>query len=562
MKLSSLFAPSTRRRTFAVLTVVMLVLALAINIGLPYLVRYSQLYLDTTPEGLYTLTDRMVEECDKLFSQHSLDDGEIKIVFCADSDQLISSAPARAVYFMALQMQRKFDCFSVETVNLTYEPSAVAAYKTTSLSTISETDVILVHGDTYRITNIDSFWTTAGDAYWSYNGEYKLASMLLSLLGTQRVAYFVTGHQETVYDVEDPTSEQSLSCATLYDLLVERGLRVDTLDLKDLAEKKGEIPEDCALLIINNPREDFSSDAALDSYYDRSECEIIDRYLVGRQGALMVAKDYRITLKNLENYLFEWGYSFGDTLVKDEKESLADPDNTDTVLVGQYNTDEGSYGYAIYGDFAALASSPSAIVSDSGYIRCSFDEAQQVREDGDFYTYRTYAPFLTTSDAAKTYAYDSVAGDYVALDNKSGILDLCAASVRQTTDSQSSESKYSYVFAAASASFFSEELLSNTSYANYDVVSSLVHNIARVDEHASMDLGGTSLNSSSFGGKQLLDTSIATKKTDVYNAALEVVETNYALKSGMKVFIIVVTLLPAAAALTVGIAVAIRRRYL
>ena len=558
MKLKTLFAPSVRQRTFIVLTVLIVALALAMNIGLPYLVRYQQLYLDTTPEGLYTLTDRMIEECDKLFDEKALGEGEIKMIFCADADNLIDSAPARIVYFMALQMQKHFDCFKVETVNLTYEPGAVAPYKTTSLSKISETDVILVHGDTYRITSIDSFWTTADDAYWSYNGEYKLASMILSLLGTQRVAYFITGHGETVYNPDDKTGEGSMKCATLYDLLTERGLRVDTLDLSSVDQ----IPEDCALLIINNPTSDYSTDADLTSYYEVSECEIIDRYLLEKQGALMVAKDYRVKLDNLENYLFEWGFDFGDTLVKDAEESLDDPENTNTVLVGQYNADEGSYGYAIYGDFASLPSSPSAIVSDTGYIRCAYDESQEIREDGDFYTSRTYAPFLQSSSAAKTYAYDSVADDYVALDARHGVMDLCAASVRMTTDSYSSEVTYSYVFAAASGSFFSEELLSNPSYANYEVVSSLIHNVARVDEHASMDLGGTSLNSSSFGGKQLLDTTIVTTKTDVWGPDLEIVETNYAFGTGAKVFIIILTALPAVAALTVGVVVAIRRRYL
>ena len=256
------------------------------------------------------------------------------------------------------------------------------------------------------------------------------------------------------------------------------------------------------------------------------------------------------------------GFSFGDTLVKDEKESLSGSEVENTLLIGQYNGDTESYGYAIYGDFAALTSSPSTIVSDSGYIKCSFDEAQQVREDGDFYTFRTYAPFLKTSDAAKTYAYDGTADDYVALDAHHGVMDLCAASVRVTTNSHSSESTYSYVFAAASASFFSQELLSNTSYANYDVVSSLVHNVARVDEHATMDLGGTSLNSSSFGGKQLLDTSIVTRRTDVYDTSLEVVETNYAFTAFAKAATILFTALPAVAALVVGVVVAIRRRYL
>ncbi len=559
MKLSSIFAPERRRRTFAVLTVLMLALAFALNLGLTYLVGQRQIFLDTTPEGLHTLTDRMVKECDALLDEGKLGEEPIRILFCADPDQLTESAVLRPIYFMALQLRERFDCVAVDTVNVTYEPNAVAAYKTTSLSKIAPTDIIVSHGDTYRIASADSFWTTANNAYWSFNGEYKLASLILSLLGTQKVAYFVTGHGETVFDPENPTSEESLKCATLYDLLVERGLRVDTLNLKEVDA----VPSDCALLIVNDPKSDFES-VSLDSFFARSECEKIDRYLVENQGALAVARDYKMDgkLENLDHYLFEWGFDFGDTLVKDEKESLIDPDAPNTTLIGQYNGDTGSYGYAIYGDFAALDSAPSVIVKDTGYIRCAFDESPEMKEDGSFYTSRNYGAFLRSSANAKTYAYDDLTGGYDALDHKAGAMDLCSVSVRMTTDSYSSERSYSYVFAAASGSFFSEETLGNASYANYDVTSALIQNISRVDEYASTDLGGTSLNSTSFGGKQLLDTAIATSDTQVYNTALEVVEINYTLTAGMKIFYIVLTTLPVLGALAVGIAVCVRRRYL
>ena len=248
--------------------------------------------------------------------------------------------------------------------------------------------------------------------------------------------------------------------------------------------------------------------------------------------------------------------------MKDSEESLPDPDASNTVLIGQYNEDENGYGYAIYGDFVSLSSAPSTIVRDTGYIRCSYDESPEMKEDGDFYTSRNYSPFLSSSAAAKTYAYDALTGGYDALDHKAGVMDLCSVSVRMTTDSYSSERSYSYVFAAASGSFFSEQTLGNPSYANYDVTSALVQNISRVDEYASTDLGGTSLNSTSFGGKQLLDIAIATEDTQVYNAAMEVVEINYTLTLGMKIFYIVLVALPVLGALAVGITVCVRRRYL
>ena len=65
------------------------------------------------------------------------------------------------------------------------------------------------------------------------------------------------------------------------------------------------------------------------------------------------------------------------------------------------------------------------------------------------------------------------------------------------------------MFCVNSASFLQNSLLGDSSYANYEIVSAVVENISRVDEHASMDLGALSLNSASGGGKYIIETSIS-----------------------------------------------------
>ena len=199
------------------------------------------------------------------------------------------------------------------------------------------------------------------------------------------------------------------------------------------------------------------------------------------------------------------------------------------------------------------------MVKDTGYIECTFEESLSKDEDGTFRISRNYASFLSTSTEARAFGRDEL-GDFV--DRDYGKLDTSVVSVRMTTDSYSSEKSYSYVFAAASASFFESELLSNASYANYDIVTALVRNISRVDEHASTDLGGTSLNSEKYGGKQLLDTAIVTEITEVYDSSLEVVEVNYPITVLAIIFIFVFIGILPIGALVVGVVVAVRRRYL
>ena len=134
------------------------------------------LIIDTTHEGLYTLTDLMKEEC-KFIDE--LEGEKVKITFCADPDTLVASRTTRVVYFMALQMQKQFDNLTVETVNVTYNPTAVAKYKSTSLTEIKYNDIIISYGDRYRIASTDAFWIASSGEVVAYYGEYKMATLSL-----------------------------------------------------------------------------------------------------------------------------------------------------------------------------------------------------------------------------------------------------------------------------------------------------------------------------------------------------------------------------------------------
>ena len=83
------------------------------NVALAYLGLNRQLYADLTPEGLYTLSDGMVEECSFVDGLTELDsDGNVKkieILFCTDPDNLISSPITRIPYFMATALDNKFE---------------------------------------------------------------------------------------------------------------------------------------------------------------------------------------------------------------------------------------------------------------------------------------------------------------------------------------------------------------------------------------------------------------------------------------------------------------------
>lgn len=547
---------SRRTVIFTVITVALIIIAIALNALLTYFGGLNTLYADVTERGIYSLSGKMVEEC-AFIDELGETDGDkcVKVTFCTDPDYLTEASVTRATYFMALNMQKRFDNFEVETVNHIANPTALAKYKTTSLTTFSSTDIIVSYGDRYRKVTADNFWLSD---YTLYNGEYTLATLVMSVTAIEQpAAYFVTGHGETVYDPKNPEGEGSLATAALYDLLAAQGLRVGVVDLATDA-----IPDDCTLLIINDPTSDFAIDGgSLSSMNYLGELEKIEKYLINDQGSLMVARDPSMEgkLTNLDDFLFGWGFSFGSSTVVDN-ESSTEGGNTEIITV--YNTDENSFANAIYKDYTSISTSPKTVIKNTGYIETSYIENGNHNEAGSGDAMRTYNSFLTTSPTAASYFTDE-AGALTSAVDKKGAMDLAAVTARMWLDTESTEHTNSFVFCAASADFFSNSLLGNAAYGNYDVTSALVNTISRTDVYASMDLGGESYNSSSVGGKQIFEDTMEADDWQVIDINnMTTLGTKQGMTDGAKVVYTVIFMLAPAAALVLGVFVCVRRRFL
>ena len=564
---------SKRTKLFTVITLASIVILLGLNLVLTYFGQQKTIFLDMTPEGLYTLSDTMVEECDDMFGELKAknENQKVKITFCTDPDYLTASTESRLTYFMALKLQNKYPgMVDVETVNVKMNPTAVAKYKTTSLSKINSSDIIVSYGDRYRITSSQKFWVLGTSDVYHYNGEYRIASLIKSVTAiSQPIAYFVTDHNETYYDPQNPESEMSISMAAFADLLADRGLEIRTLRLSEVER----VPEDCALLIINNPKTDFTYDESrLDEFSYVSDTEKLDRYLVMKQGAIMVAKDYQTPLPVFERFLYEWGFEFSDSIVVDREASLEDENNTATNIIASYDKNTDSYGYALYGEFADLTSAPLTIFSNTGSLNCSFKDSNAVSEPGTGYASKHYAPFLTTSPTAQRYMKDAATGEITSIvDGLPGVYDLAAVTVRTQIDPDANESEYSYVFCVNSPDFLSSALISEASYANYDILSAVIDNISRVDEYASMDLGGLSLNSASSGGKRLITMAMSADDVTVFsnkyvnndsNKGRIVIKENHGISNAaITTYTVIAFAIPLAIAI-VGIVVCAKRKYL
>ena len=565
MKKSIFADKSSRTKLFTVITALLIIAVFGINILLTYLTSRNASYLDLTPEGLYTPTDKMIEVCS--FVDELPEGKEIKITFCTDPDYIMNNEVLRAPYLMAKALEREFDNLTVETVNVAVNPTAVAAYKTTALSKISATDIIVSYGNRYRIASANRFWVGDAEgsgAYIAFDGEYELASMLLSLTSRQLpVAYFVSNHGELVYDPAKLDSEGSVKTRELAALLENRGMQIKTLDLSSVEK----IPDDCSLLIINNPKTDFVADPdRLDELFYASETEMIENYLISGNGSVMVALDYDLRnyagyeaalsageldsfepLKNLKAFLVQWGFEFSTYKVKDA-ENAADADSS--VFVGTYVTEEDSFAMGIYNSFATSNSAPKMLFKNTGFITPAFGSI--ANEHGSNQTFRHFDEFIHTSDKAIGYGYSSATDGYDAEATLAGKKALAAVTTRSYLDPVTAEHTYSHVFCVNSTEFFSNETLADSSYSNYDIVSALVTSMVRTDTHASMELGGISGNSANRLGKRLVS-EIITELPANDKPGLD--------KTDTTVYSVIIFAIPIAICV-LGIIMCIRRRFL
>ena len=564
MKIKKFLHGGVGKGVMTAISVVCVLALVVLNLLLTQLGAKKLLYVDLTPEEFYTVSDRMKTHTDAIIKNLERKGEKIKITFCTDPDYLTATQSLRMPYFLALGLENIFpERIEVETVNVAYNPTAVSKYKANSMTEITQTDIIVSYGERYRIFGANSMWVsdTEGNLY-SFNGEYKLASIMMSVTAKELpVAYFVTNHGEIYYDAQNKARPENYEAQQIYNLLTERGLDVKLLDLS-----KDDIPEDCVLLVINNPKTDFAdeniSEDDKNSLGYLTETEKLDRYLVMEQGAVMVAKDPTLELHNFDLFLYEWGFDISDSIVRDEKYHML---GSNEKIFGAYDTDDESYGMAIYESFASMPSSPSMIFNKTGYINCSFGPGMSKTEPGTNITSRNYAPFFYSSGYAKAYNDsdgDGYRDDIIHDAALNGKMDIAGVTTRMQIDQQTAEYQYSYLFCAPSAEAFSNDLLGNGSYANYEVLSALVENISRVDIYASLELGGTSFNSSYVGGKPFLNVSMSAEPTYEFNEETGLEEAILqGLSDGAKTAHFVIIMLVPVALAVVGIVVRLKRKF-
>ena len=502
-------ASSSRKLKYGGLSIALTALIIAavviVNVIFSALASKFLWYVDLTPELLFTLSDeaysiiedgdeklpdslspiQMVDKirAEKLAEDPSFDASSLKIniIFCQEPDKLESNTSQRYVYYTARELEQKFpDHIKVECFNVVHNPSLVSRFKENSLSTIAPESVIIEFGTEFRIRTLKSFYTFSdaqSEEPWAYNGEKAFVSSILAVTRAESpIACFTTNHYETFADT------------SLYNTLVDAGYIVQGVDLASQ-----EIPDKCRLLVVFDPKLDFT--VAIDNVSDIDEIEKIDAFLDGTNSMMVFMDPETGRLDNLESYLEEWGISYdrhtdasGTEIshhVMDKSQALTADGYT---FRAEYET--AGVGAQFTETLRARVSTPSVIFKNAMSLSLSdiYDSAHYTPEDGgEGYDYGSYAKngvyrkvydIFRTSEGAQAFAGNPELPVDVA--SSSNPISLMKVSVEQRITQESNYStidEASYVIACGSTQFASKALLDSSAFGNTDFLLSAMRTV-------------------------------------------------------------------------------------
>ena len=485
----------------------------------------------------------MVEEMNAKRAAEGLEPITINVKFCTERDKVYAADKLRMIQYSVLALQKEFpDAVKVEYLNIEKNPSQVQKYKATSSTNIYSHQIIFEFGTEYRVCSYDYFFLTSdstSNEHWAYNGEQKIASLLLALTRAESpIAAFLTNHGENLD-----------SCKSLQTLVERAGFDVVTLDLS-----KDEIPADCRLLISYDPQADFlglGNPAFTEG--DQSEIDKLDKFLDKAYSLMIFVDSETPELPVLEEYLEEWGITLAraenaegeldNLVVRDQTQKL---DKDGYVPLAEYVTAGG--GASITEDMRKVAypakvvfPNAMAITMSESYRKTHVvpDDTNGVTEAYSYGAYyrngvsRYFHDVFKSSASATLEAFDKqyqVATDIQRFNLMT--LSIESRTVKETNYLSTQEPSYVAVF--GSTEFASDTILDSASYGNADVLTATLRHMGREVMPADLEFKAFKVYT--------VDTSVYTPKNTVLTT-------------------VVMILIPTVTAVIAGVALNVSRKY-
>ena len=554
-------------RLFKVIGAIVIVAVIALNLLVSVLGEARLWYIDLTKtkyksaqSSFYTLSDSckslisadaipMVQAINAERAQRGEEAIKVKIVFCAERDYIEADDMMRYVSFTARSLANEFpDEIEVEYINMTKNPSAVQKYKTTTASTIYNSDVIVEFGSEYLVQSIKSFYhiEETETEPWAYNGEKRMSAMILAVTRAEApICCITTNHGEGLFDSLGNVKQEY---SEFIKVIEGAGYEVIFIDLE-----RDEIPENCRMMLTFAPTVDFKAYGNLGEG-GVSEIEKLDKYLDAANSFFYVCDRTSPKLENLEEYLEEWGIC-----VASKSDELGGRDNF--VIKDKQASVDGGAGNAIVGDYATeglgavliedmressypakvVFSNSTAISPAEGYYK-AFVAADEESGQAAFSYYRYYRNGVSRSlldiFTSSSTAYAEVAGEQYEIATelqRYKLMTVTQEERRVQEDNFTTINRASYVVALSSTDFVKNEMLTSRAYGNTDVLTAV--------------LRGT--------GNEVVPTDVDIKAFYEY----EIVDSLAYSAEKPLVWAAWLIIAPAIVAIAVGAAVCIRRRY-
>ena len=569
MKMKASFSKKLRYGGLSLtLTALIIAAVIIVNVIFSVLTQYFMLYSDLTPPLQFTLSEAFLdliengddsvagsdspidmikkfrEENKKYNEENGLTKDDplwrdeeltLNIIFCDEPDAWKESTTNRFVSHSAHELEAKFpEYIKVSYVDTVTNPSKVSKYKENSLSKIYPTTVIVECGTEYRTRNVRGFFTfdsAEADTPWAYNGEKTFAADILAVTRAESpVACIEVGHGVSYDDYE------------LLQTLTDAGY-----ELSEMRLATDEIPDDCRLIVIMNPKMDFTTGD--DGISDIDELAKLDAALERGVSMMVFISPDNPVLPNFEEFLEEWGIKFdrhtddvGDVhsyMISDKTQGLTTDGYT---IIADYA--EENKQTAIFNDLTSRPSPPSVVFKNAMSISYPdhYQETTALLDEADDNSAYTYA--YKTVDGVTTSVYDLfvTSKDAVAWANgrevekatESERLKLMTVSTRTVITSESyftSVADTTYIFACGSTDFASLNMLQTNAYGNNDALLSIFRTV----------------------GKEL--TPIGLRPKPFEDTTIDVVTNAEATR-----YTVIFTLIPAVVCFATGVVVLVRRK--
>ena len=492
-----------RRTLFTIITVLILAVAILLNLLISVLGQENIWQMDLTVSGhtnkeqkdlkLYTpsdvfmnlISDSTLPMVDKVNAERAAKGEEpiaINIIFCSDRDVVWSSDMMRCILYTALALEKEFgEYFNVDFINIEKNPSAVQKYKITSSSHIYNSNVIFEFGSEFRVYSMNTFFVTNDSGKkWAYNGEKNFTNAILAVTRAEApIACFLNNHGEQLDNIQ-----------ALWNLVEKSGYEVRSLDMT-----KEDIPENCRLLICYDPQTDFYAFGNTGDG-EVSEIDKLDKFLDNCFSFLLFVDNETPKLKNLEEYLEEWGVTIARATVNQEEGNYTIRDTVEKLDKDGY-TPIATYattglGSSLTADMRELAypakvifPNATAISMAKGY-RYTYvpaDSANNVEayRYGFYYRNGVSRYFNDVFTAGKNAVAEVNGVQYeITTENKSFSLMTISNEerIRQETNYFSQRDR-SFVAVIGSTEFASDTILTSDAYGNADVLSSTLRALGR-----------------------------------------------------------------------------------